>query len=253
MEFSELESKRFGLQVYRGILSDLDDNVVEKTANFIENNLVDVLILRVPADFQFQIYKLQNLGYPVIFADTLVYYIADLSQEIEKGLKNNDLSFEPCVDSDKDLIGDLVEEIFQNYTNHYFSNPLLPKKDILEGYKEWAKNFIQDDETNKKAWLIKKDNQCAGFVTCSIENDTGEVVLGGVKTFAKRGGIYSDLIRFSKNYFIKKNIKKVKVSTQVQNYAVQKVWSREGFYLNNAYVTLHLNIASGRGLKSESI
>jgi hydroxyacyl-ACP dehydratase HTD2-like protein with hotdog domain len=31
------------------------------------------------------------------------------------------------------------------------------------------------------------------------------------------------------------------IPTQIQNFAVQKIWSREGFELSNAHITIHIN------------
>src|SRR3546814_5792516 len=51
------------------------------------------------------------------------------------------------------------------------------------------------------------------------------------------GGLYGDLIRYTQARFRALGYRRMKVSTQVWNLAVQKVWSREGFSLVQAYDT----------------
>lgn len=63
----------------------------------------------------------------------------------------------------------------------------------------------------------------------------------GVRRPASGGGVYGDLIRFTQAYFKNKGFRKMKVSTQVNNYAVQKVWGWEVFYIAEAYLTVHIN------------
>ena len=54
-------------------------------------------------------------------------------------------------------------------------------------------------------------------------------------------GIYSDVVRFTQNYFKAIGMKKMWVSTQLQNYSVQKSWIEEGFYLKKSFETYHIN------------
>ena len=55
------------------------------------------------------------------------------------------------------------------------------------------------------------------------------------------GGIYGDLIRHTQADFASRGFSTMLVSTQVNNFAVQKVWAREGFHLFEAWDTYHVN------------
>ena len=52
---------------------------------------------------------------------------------------------------------------------------------------------------------------------------------------------FSNIIRFTQNILKTKGCNIMKVSTQVQNYAVQKVWVREGFNIKESFATIHIN------------
>lgn len=233
---SELESNRFNMNIVRGKSENID---IRSLQNQILSNNADIVFLRIPSTNVGQIQNLSKLGYEYFQTDTLVYYFVDFEKYKPNSLKNVDLEFRKAILKDKKLLEEMVCEIFSDYTNHYYSNQYIDKKDILKGYTEWVINFIDDD--SKEVFLVFKDDKAIAFATCSEENGIAEGVLYGVMPNSSGGGVYSDIIRFTQNYYIEKGISKMKVSTQVQNYAVQKVWGREGFYMNESYATIHIN------------
>jgi hypothetical protein len=239
IEYSVVESKRFGINVYRTVQENID---VKGIQQFIDDNDVDLLILRLPVENITEYHQLSSLNCDVVLADTLVYYYTDLTKISAQKLKNENLYFERVTNDNIGLIGQLVPVIFSNYTNHYFSNPNLARDKITEGYVEWASSYV-NEHNGKVSWIVFKDNTPIGFATCAFSNDIGECegVLYGVHPDFAGGGVYSDIIRFTQTYFKDLNFKMMKVSTQIQNFAVQKVWTREGFVLKSAFYTYHLN------------
>lgn len=236
IQYSELESKRFGMTILRGSVENLNIREIQKE---IINNKADVLIVRQPAANSYQIQNLTKLGYEFFQADTLVYYEVDFEKHDIKPLRNNDLAFEIASGEDCYILKDLVFNIFDNYTNHYYSNKYLNKEEILNGYLEWVTGFVADQD--KVVFLVKKLNKIIGFATCTMSDGIAEGILYGVLKEYSGGGIYSDIIRYTQNYYNSLGIIKMKVSTQIQNFAVQKVWTREGFFLTEAFNTIHIN------------
>ncbi len=233
---SEKESVRFKMNVQRAFMESLN---IKELSQSIVNNDIDLTILRIPSESLSQISKLNTLGFSYYQTDTLVYYYVNFDDYEPKELRNNDLNFVVATKSDEILMGTLVDAIFPGYTNHYNSNPYIDKKNILEGYKEWVIDFIEKE--NKHVFLVNRGNTTIGFATCSIENGEAEGVLYGVLPEASGGGVYSDIIRYTQSFMKDLGLKKMKVSTQVQNYAVQKVWSREGFFMLKSFATIHIN------------
>lgn len=238
LNYSPIESCRFGMRVYRGNVDEIDEKMI--LSNIVTEK-IDVAILRIPSEKQEQLSRLNEVGLPYIVADTLVYYDIDLTRHDTKELKNKDLSFVQCGKEHLEILDFLVTRIFKGYTNHYNSNPFLPKKEILEGYKEWALGFINACALGKIAWIVKRGGNYIGFACCTYEAFKSTAVLYGIVPEASGGGIYGDLIKFTQQYFKDKGYKKMEISTQVQNFASQKVWIREGAVINKAYTTLHIN------------
>jgi hypothetical protein len=142
---------------------------------------------------------------------------------------------------DIDSITSLVERIFTSYTNHYTSNPYLNPGDIVDGYKEWAYSFILVDNNNKNAWIIESNHEDIGFAACSYDQQTVTLVLSGVIPDVSGNGIFTNITRFCQQYFKDLGCSKMIIPTQIQNFAVQKIWTREGFELSNAHITIHFN------------
>jgi len=246
LNFTAPESKRFGLKIFRGMLDTIDLKYLNRT---ISENFVDVAIFRIPTKNNAEITKLSKLGFPYLQADTLVYYYADFNTYSIKPLQNSDLNFVPFSKENIPIIEQLVDEIFVGYTNHYDSNPYFDKTNIMDGYKEWMLSFIGNSD--KIGWIVVKDNKNIGFASCSITDSVAEGVLYGVVPWAAGGGVYTDIIRFTQQYMKNKGIGTMKVSTQIQNHAVQKVWGREGFVLKESYATIHINSLLSRSIVTE--
>lgn len=234
---SDVESRRFGLQVARGVCAE--DYSAREIIDQIFRERIDVAIFRFPASSSPRLAAFERRGVPTIIADTLVYYQADLKRTEPKGLRNLDLEFERLGPTNVEALDELVNAIFADYTNHYSANPLLRAR-LVPGYVEWARSFA-GNIPERFGWLVKRDGRPAAFATCSRHEAEGEGVLYGVLPKASGGGVYGDLIRFTQEALKDAGCSTMKVSTQVQNFAVQKVWSREGFVMKEAYSTLHVN------------
>jgi acyl dehydratase len=240
IQYSKLESERFGYNIYK--YSNLDEVDVKLLKKSILEKEADIVFLRLNSSLKRSNSKINSMGFPIIHADTLVYYKCALNADI-KPLKN-DLEFEEFSENNIQLLDELVQQIFVDYTNHYWSNVFLNQEKAIQGYVEWAKNYflgIGADKTRKMGWIVRKNNTPIGFATVNIDGSIGEGILYGVLSSFSGGGVYTDIIRFTQNYLKSLDCLEMQVSTQVQNYAVQKVWSREGFFLFQSWDTYHIN------------
>lgn len=240
LTYSDIESKRFGMRIYRGYYEDFEMKDVQRIVN--ENDF-DIIIVRYPTSTIYDHYQLVDLDYcKTIHADSLVYYAAPL-QEIEIKPLHNNLDFEVITTGNDERLDSVIQTIFTDYKNHYFANPCLNKSAIVEGYIEWAKSYAVAKE-NGITWLIKDEGDSANvaFQACYFDEEESicDLKLGGVMpSYAKRG-IYADLLLYSQSYFKNKGIKTMVTSTQLQNVAVRRVWEKCGFRFDKSYETYHI-------------
>ena len=184
--------------------------------------------------------RLANIGVPYLIADTLVYYQIDLNTYKPREFKNSGIrvvEYSPAHFTDLD---DLIAQIFRDYKNHYSANPLL-QCDLVEIYQEWARACVTDADKNRIGWLVQLTDQFVGFATCAYETNEAEIILNGIIPSVSGRGVYGDLVRYILSRFKKMGCSCLKTSTQAKNYAVQKVWSREGLGMQQAFFTIHLN------------
>lgn len=236
--FSELESRRFNLNIFR---ANAESIFVDNLNKQIIDNDIDISIIRLSVDDKVNHSELLKIQYPYIHADTLVYYSFDLKNNNISALKN-DLYSELIDENNSSFLEEIIPVVFKNYQNHYFSNPFLDKSFIVDGYIEWSKTFTVKS-LDRISWYFKINDDIIGFATClfNSKEKTCEGVLYGVLPDYSGQGIYSDIIRFTQSYFKNLGYMKMDVSTQIQNFTVQRVWSREGFVISRAYDTFHIN------------
>ena len=251
LSFSAPDSRRFGLSVWRGRSDSADWHAIGKA---VLANACDVAIVRVPAGAHMAIRLLNHWCLPALHADTLVYYACDLSRHAPAPLRNADLVMRRATLADAGTLRAMVANTFANYTSHYHANPLFPPEEILAGYEEWATSHLRDGDL--AVWLALRDGEAIAFAACRDHGGgTWEGVLYGVSADAAGGGVYGDLIRHTQREALARGASRMIVSTQVQNYAVQKVWAREGFHLYEALDTFHINalLSAGPQLAERSL
>ncbi|HEY8683171.1 MAG TPA: GNAT family N-acetyltransferase [Rhodanobacter sp.] len=239
LTLAPLESARFGFRTLRGTIEgDLDCAAL---AQELADGQADLAIVRLPAKRSYQIHGLHRFGLYPIHADTLVYYHCNLDTHEPHPLRNPQLQIVEANRGDAEGISTLIRSSFDDYTNHYHANPLLSEASILAGYEEWALGHLAGE--NQIAWVTKVDGRIAGLACSAFDEAHGicDGVLHGVHPDFGQIGIYTDLIRHTQRYFKARGFQTLRISTQVSNLPVQRVWVREGFYFAKVFDTYHIN------------
>ena len=184
-----------------------------------------------------------------IHADTLVYYQLSLTDYEPKPLRNGELVFAEATADDARELEALAAGTFAGYVSHYHANPRLDPALILAGYAEWATSYLAGDGHDRITWVARRGGAIVAFACCSHDEQKQEceIVLNGVHPAHSGGGLYGDLIRYTQAQYRGRGYRTMKISTQVWNLAVQKVWNREGFVFNQAYDTFHINAMLSAG------
>lgn len=235
---SPLDSIRFGIKVMRG---DVPANTPDKDViDEIMHSDASLIVLRTITGDSSAVIRLQRQGWPVIHADTLVYYGIDLTT----------LPHEPppaeirlATASDREAIHEIAERCFTDYRSHYSANPLLPRDRIVAGYVEWAKSRLTPENPDSCTWVVTAENRVAGFATCDLASDKSRVaiVLNAVHPRLSRQGLYERLLKGILHHYAARSYRQLVVSTQLWNYTVQRQWTRAGLTLQRACDTWHID------------
>jgi ribosomal protein S18 acetylase RimI-like enzyme len=79
-----------------------------------------------------------------------------------------------------------------------------------------------------------------GFALVSFDDDEAEIELNGVHPDFQSRGVYSALLQMVIGRLVDQKIKKLSISTQVQNTRVIRAWVKAGFNLNFSLNTFHV-------------
>lgn len=241
---SPLDSARFGMEVWRGHVSP--DQIPQIWPQIVRAQ-ADVAIFRVPAEHISAMATYSGPRDTLLHADTLVYYAQNLKSAAINPLSRDAGLYRPAVAGDDSELREVTKRVFADYQNHYHANPEFSREKVLAGYAEWAANHLIPGG-NTRSWVAINDGAIVGFICCSIDDikKSAEIILNGVLRDHAGQGIYADLVRIAQQYFLEMQIESLSVSTQVGNYAVQRVWAREGLRLFQAYDTWHVNAMLSR-------
>lgn len=234
------DSRRFGLAVFRGNLDALTPPATIATE--IEELRPDVVIFRCPAGEMKTVQHLLALSHIPIHADTLVYYSRQLGQT-PAGLSAPGVAFERATSLDLVSISKVARRAFRNYRSHYHANPLFDTALVLDGYVEWAIDYLATTHDGRETWVIRNKGETVGFATCALDRIASsiEIVLNAVDPSAQGSGLYGGLLRAMIQHYGAEGFRYLTISTQVWNYVVQRAWSRAGFLISSAHDTWHVN------------
>jgi len=237
---SRIESDRFGLTVARlniSIRHDASDQQVVETSR---NSKAQLLILRYSTARVKLAQKLAEIQGCVVYqADTLVYFARDIDSLNAEVIQNAGWLFREAQTSDSAELSQLSKIIFEEYPNHYRANDSLSSDAIRDGYAQWAQGGLNDAA---KLTVIIEDKEAKqiGFALISFDGDTAEIELNGIHPQAQGRGAYGSLLSWLSTHLATRGVKKLCISTQIQNKRVIRAWIRAGFNLEFSLNTVHL-------------
>jgi ribosomal protein S18 acetylase RimI-like enzyme len=143
------------------------------------------------------------------------------------------------IPSDKEFVGSVAREAFENYPNHYLANQRLEPSAVTQGYGEWAERCVDDPFTMVLVAIV--DDSIGGFIATKVDNQSAEVVLNAVHPRFEGRGIYQNLLQHTCRLVLEAGGHSISISTQISNQRVINIWIRSGFVLQETFNTFHLS------------
>ena len=238
LKLNDMETSRFGVSCanFDGSASTMPDlDAINREA---EEMKISMISTRVSADDIERVHALEGDGYKLM--DALVYYSGRLSALKQTVDLPVDLELRKALPSDATAVESIASAAFENYFGHYHADPRLNNKTADEVYTDWALRSVEAAPERAPTFLIIENSQILGFATTRMNScKEGEIVLSGVAPSAHGRGLYGRLISSCSSHLLKNGASQLLVATQVNNYAVQKVWSRAGLFHTRSCYTFH--------------
>lgn len=232
LSLNPAETRRFGLVCARATGAKAGD--MAYIDRYCRDQGVAMLTLRVRVDDFALIHAVEAGGGRLM--DTLVYY--------DRPLPIADAVADPrCRVARPSDLGDvsrIANAAFDGYFGHYHADPRLDARAATAGMVEWAETGLIADPA-PPYWIWEDQDGVAGFSMGALLDDgSGDIVLNAVDPARQKQGIYAALINQACVTFAEMGLPRVQLSTQIQNYAVQRVWARAGFTHFKSIYTFHL-------------
>ena len=249
LTYSIDESKTFNFNIYRyngKLIPYVDDFLKE-----ILQNKADIVIMRIPSNCQNELSILDDFGFEYYLADTLIEYTFKIKSNYSPNRLNyNTIEYDLVNNFEKlNIAKNILKEVFNNYSNHYVSNPYLKTNSSIKIYNKWLEDCF---EKNGLIFLAKFKGKYAGFFSGNIKNDIFIGGPGGVLPSFEGEGIYLDAhIYLPYILTTQYNISKCRSGTQVQNHVVQKQWSLLNWSLTYSWLTIHINTFINKAIQNE--
>ncbi|QCO58126.1 GNAT family N-acetyltransferase (plasmid) [Pseudorhodobacter turbinis] len=243
LKINALETRRFGM-VCAGI-----DGMASQLPDLAEVNRqaqmqgVAMISVRVDVSALDRVHTLEADGYRLM--DTLVYYNGNLAQDRPALSLPTGISFRVATPQDAEAVGSLARLCFKNYIGHYHSDPRLDSKAADAAYAEWAERSVRQVSARDPVFLVLQGDDIAGFLTTRTRaDDAHEFVLNGVAPEYQGRGLYAALLNAAARMIDAEAQGQepqalLSISTQINNYGVQRVWARMGLVHSQSFYTFH--------------
>lgn len=203
---------------------------------FCRHNRVELLIARCSTSDLPAAQAMERDGFQIM--DTLVYFSRDIANGVPP--EQGSIPIRELRSGEDGAVRQVASQSFAGYMGHYHADPRLDRRQCDETYVDWAHRSCLSKEVADAVLVGATGAKIIAFATMRLNSEEeGEGVLFGVAPEAQGQGIYRALMVGGMQWCKARSRARMVVSTQITNYAVQKVWTRLGFEPLKSYYTLH--------------
>ncbi len=230
------DTNHFGLRMARFAPENVSD--IQTAVDWSRDQGVKFLMARCDTSNVAVVHELQH--HMFLLMDTFVHYTFSFAKKtipVDSGV----IPIRPFQPDDIPKIHDVARDSFKGYVGHFHSDPRLDRETCDSVYSEWAVNSCRDRNLADEVLVADRDGDLQGFATLKVLNAVSvEGALFGVAPKAQGLGIYRSFMVRGMQWCLERGFGEMEVGTQVNNYAVQRVWQRLGFEIQTSGHTFHL-------------
>lgn len=234
VEINALESARFGVVAAHVCDPHAGQNAINAAAMPLH---VQMLTLRIECGDHASIHAAEADDFRLM--DTVVYYERALAEPLRE-LGASDVAIRQARPEDSAAVADIARASFSNYLGHFHADPRLDPASADAAYVDWARSSVSNQSDTDQAKVLIHDDRIAGFLTTRRNSRAEfEIVLNAVHPDCQGRGHYERLLHDAVVRGHDEGAERIIVSTQLDNFRVQRIWSKVGFRLARARHTFH--------------
>ncbi len=235
ISLSAIDQERFGIVTARDPMMTTES--LGPALEYCRVNGVRLLIARCSTEDLRVAQRLEEAGARLM--DTLVYFTRHLN--VAEPGQLGAVPVRRLREGEADEIRNVAAEAFRDYFGHYHADGRLARAACDEVYASWAHRSCLDERVASRVLVAEHEGRVAGFLTLATRGpEEQEIVLNAVDPRAQRHGIYRSLLLAAIEQARNDHAKRLIISTQLTNVAVQRTWTRLAFEPARSYYTFHL-------------
>jgi ribosomal protein S18 acetylase RimI-like enzyme len=166
------------------------------------------------------------------------YSLVDVRVELENAaLPNTPMpaNVRPATAADLPALEPIARTSFTD--SRFYADPHFPRHKCDALYVRWVQESVR--EFADITLIAEQEKQVAGFITCKIENGTGNIGLAGVDARFRGKGLGNVLMQGAISWILGKGVSRLTVVTQARNIASQRLYQRHGFLTKKVGLYFH--------------
>jgi len=236
---SYIDTKRFGIKTAK--INNIEILTLE-TLNLLKKNDFKFIISRVPSHNIELINFLEDYGFRI--KDIQLTYKFDLpNQEIKTNYLNQEIKVREGNSMDIEQLTNIAIDCFWDY-GHYFADSKLNKLDCMEVYKDWTINALLNKNVTDKFFVAEFENRLLGYLFLNLKRFENKQYsfggLGAVSSESRGKNVFSSLVIKSLEWAKTEGHLWQEHNVLINNYPVNKVFSKLGFSNYKSETTLHV-------------
>lgn len=234
LEADELTSSRFSIKAARLVDLDVATTAIDDAACAGE---FEFAVARVDASALAAVHRLERAGFRLM--DTLVYF-SRLIPGTPAVANEGGASIRLATSEDIESVSSIARNAFAVYIGHFHTDERLDNDLATDTYVDWAQNLVANVDESNPVLIAAEGEEVIGFLAMSdVGSGVAEIRLNAVHPDQQGRGVYAALLSRAITFVAEAGDAELVVSTQLDNYRVQRSWVRAGFMPQRSLYTFH--------------
>jgi hypothetical protein len=231
IQFSKTESEILNLKIGRCNLDYFDENKLKQE---IFTGSYDVCRVKVNAEDEYVVSRLEQLGFPYYFSGSIRRYKTPIEQKHQTDLIHPDMDFMEYSSTYENDLFQLLKDTWGDYPIGYYRTPIINQfcnkdNEIQSVFQFYKENNLPSKNPNNSIMLMRHKGLFVGFFALNKVKNHLESHIGGILKKHQKEGYFFDMLAYIKNYCLQNNLSHFVFGARNENAKVQKIFHAAGF------------------------
>jgi dTDP-4-amino-4,6-dideoxy-D-galactose acyltransferase len=232
-QFLEWDTRFFGLKIARVVPHRLHPLTLQAIKDWCAVENIECLYFLADSDDPETVRLAQMGGFDLVdIRVTLEKHVAP-GYRTSEGL--DQVRIRPSDSGDVPILKGIARASFR--ASRFYFDPHFPPERCDALFETWIERSCLGYAD--MVLVAERQASTAGFITCHLERNSGEIGLVGVSPDARGKGMGKLLVNAALKWFVNNHVHQVSVVTQGRNTDAQRLYQRCGFLTNQVQLWYH--------------